>query len=70
MHDGMFFHYPFLRTTLMTTYMACLEKSPNGSNKIHQLFARIPYYLFPKIPKNMIQVIPRKTYHRVPLQQI
>ena len=43
MYDGMFFHYPFLITTLMTIYKAFLEKSSNDSNKIYQLFARIPY---------------------------
>ena len=35
--------FQFLITTLMTIFKPCLEKSSDDSNKIYQLFARIPY---------------------------
>ena len=43
----------------MAIYKTCLEKSSNDSNKIYQLFARIPYNSYKE-----------DTYHGVPLQQI
>ena len=35
--------FPFLITRLITIFKPCLEKSSQDSNKICQLFARIPY---------------------------
>ena len=69
--DEMSFHYPFLTTTLMTIYKACLEKSSNDSNKIYLLFARIPYNTISEnISKYDISDSGGDTYHGVPLQQI
>ena len=35
--------FPFSITTLITICRPCLEKSSKDSNKIYQLFAKIPY---------------------------
>ena len=47
---------------VVTICKPCLEKSSNDSNKIYQLFTRIPYNsYFQKILQNMMSVTPSKT---------